>query len=202
MKKGLEEYYRLHAGIYDMTRWSFLFGRNTIIDLLAERSSPARILEVGCGTGKNLLHLAKRFPEAETIGLDLSPDMLNKAQKKTRSSAGRINLVREPYNRPLEPGTFDIVIFSYSLSMMHHEWQTAIESAAIDLIPEGLIAVVDFHDTSAPIFRSWMHINHVRMEGHLLPGLKHLFAPEHSRIRSGYAGIWHYLTFIGKQKTL
>ena len=200
MKKGLQGYYRLHAGIYDMTRWSFLFGRRAVIDLLAERSAPARILEVGCGTGKNLIHLGKRFPGAEITGLDLSPDMLNRAQKKTRPFSNRINLLHKPYKEPIEPGTFDIILFSYCLSMMDHQWQTAIESAAIDLAPEGRIGVVDFHDTPVSTFRSWMQINHVRMQGQLLPGLNHLFTLEYTWIRAGYAGLWHYLTFIGTPK--
>ena len=44
-------------------------------DLLAVTGLPPgdRILEIGCGTGKNLVELAQWFPDAEIIGLDLSP---------------------------------------------------------------------------------------------------------------------------------
>lgn len=200
MKKGLEGYYRLHACIYDMTRWSFLFGREAIIDLLAKRCSPAHILEVGCGTGKNLVQLAGKFPGAEITGLDLSPEMLKQAVKKCRPFTGRIHLIQKSYDGPIQPGTFDIVLFSYSLSMMESEWRTAVESAAIDLVRHGRIAVADFHNTPVSTFRSWMQLNHVRMQGHLLPGLSHFFTSEYSRIRAGYAGIWNYLIFLGRPK--
>ncbi len=41
----------------------------------------------------------------------------------------------------------------------------------------GGFAVVDFHDTLVGPFRRWMGVNHVKMEGHLLPELKACFAP-------------------------
>jgi S-adenosylmethionine-diacylgycerolhomoserine-N-methlytransferase len=49
---AIERYYRLHSRIYAATRWSFLFGRRAILDDIAAATTPARILEVGCGTGK------------------------------------------------------------------------------------------------------------------------------------------------------
>ena len=61
----LAGYYRLHSKIYDSTRWSFLHGRWALVELLAAQGRPNRILEVGCGTGTNLLHLARLFPELE-----------------------------------------------------------------------------------------------------------------------------------------
>ncbi len=44
-------------------------------DLLTQR-----ILDAGCGTGYGLRLLAKRFPHAEGVGLDLAPAMLAKAR--------------------------------------------------------------------------------------------------------------------------
>src|SRR5262245_41403501 len=48
----MSNYYRMHAPIYDFTRWMFLFGRKQIIaDLRLKRGEV--VVEVGCGTGKN-----------------------------------------------------------------------------------------------------------------------------------------------------
>jgi ubiquinone/menaquinone biosynthesis C-methylase UbiE len=55
-QESLRGYYRLHSKIYDATRWSFLFGRHRLIELVASHKTPTRILEVGCGTGTNLVH--------------------------------------------------------------------------------------------------------------------------------------------------
>jgi S-adenosylmethionine-diacylgycerolhomoserine-N-methlytransferase len=65
----LGKYYRFHSRIYDATRWIFLFGRDRLIRTTANFCQPARILEVGCGTGKNLVRLRQTFPGASLTGL-------------------------------------------------------------------------------------------------------------------------------------
>lgn len=42
-----------------------------------KRYQPKRILDIGCSTGLSTLKLHDSFPEAEVIGLDLSPHMLS-----------------------------------------------------------------------------------------------------------------------------
>ena len=59
---ALERYYQFHSRIYDATRWSFLFGREEVLLRAASVTTPKRILEVGCGTGRNLPGLRRRFP--------------------------------------------------------------------------------------------------------------------------------------------
>ena len=43
----------------------------------SKRYQPKRILDIGCSTGLSTLKLHDSFPEAEVIGLDLSPHMLS-----------------------------------------------------------------------------------------------------------------------------
>ena len=78
----LEKYYRFHSRIYDATRWIFLFGRDRLVKEIAASFQPTRILEIGCGTGKNLVRLREMFPGVDLTGLDLSQDMLEVARKK------------------------------------------------------------------------------------------------------------------------
>ncbi|MGJ3249353.1 MAG: class I SAM-dependent methyltransferase [Elainellaceae cyanobacterium] len=46
------------------------------------RCRPQRILDLGCGTGSTTLLLKRTFPDAEVIGIDLSPYMLVVADQK------------------------------------------------------------------------------------------------------------------------
>ena len=196
----LTRYYRWHARLYDATRWSFLFGRAGLIRVLGDQPNPPRqILEIGCGTGENLLRLARQFPEATVTGLDLSADMLAQARRKLNRRQVQATLRHQRYDRPLspEPG-FDLIVFSYCLSMINPGWRQALEAALQDLKPGGRLAVVDFHDTRFPAFQRWMAMNHVRMDGPLLPWLMAHCRPIRQTSRSAYGGLWRYFQFIGQ----
>lgn len=195
----LKRYYRFHSAIYDLTRWSFLFGRKKIITrFLPSSLNPEKILEVGCGTGKNIAILKKRYPEARITGVDISPAMLKIAQKKFRDSDNQIILKESFYDSgSFSPGQFDLILFSYSLSMMNPGWKDAIANARYHLKKNGMIAVVDFYESNVAVFKKWMLVNHVRMDSHLLPGLGTEFHEVDYSVRRAYLGIWHYLIYIG-----
>ena len=197
----LDRYYRGHARLYDATRWSFLFGRTALIRDLARLSPPPRnILEIGCGTGSNLVRLVRQFPEAAVTGLDLSADMLARARRKLERNQLLATLLHQRYDRPLYPEpVFDLIVFAYCLTMVNPGWERAVNSALQDLRPGGRLAVVDFHDTPFAGFRRWMEINHVRMDGHLLPHLETRCRSVVRTVHHAYGGGWRYFVFIGQQ---
>ncbi|MGL5033403.1 MAG: class I SAM-dependent methyltransferase [Microcystaceae cyanobacterium] len=47
---------------------------------------PRRILDLGCGTGTMTLMLKEKFPQAQIVGLDLSPQMLIMADYKAKKA--------------------------------------------------------------------------------------------------------------------
>jgi len=198
---SLRGYYRWHAKFYDITRWAFLFGRRGLIEAVAgETECPARILEIGCGTGKNLIALAGAFPEAKITGLDLSSDMLDCARARIAPFADRIELLHRPYDGPVadEDGKFDLIVISYALSMINPGYDEVISLCRRDLREAGVIAVVDFHETRWTWFRKWMGVNHVRMEGQILAQLDADFEAVVRQIGEGYGGLWRYVTFVGR----
>jgi S-adenosylmethionine-diacylgycerolhomoserine-N-methlytransferase len=193
----VEGYYRWQSLIYDATRWTFLFGRTALLQKLSGQTRPQRILEIGCGTGRNLAELARRFPEAELTGLDVSADMLALTEKKLAPFGQRVRLLRQRYEVPVQPGGFDLVLCSYALTMFNPGWQEALRCAAQDLAPGGLFALVDFHQSQHRWFRRWMGVNHVRLDGHLQPELQRLFPPTAHQVHRAYGGLWEYVIHIG-----
>ena len=198
---SLRGYYRWHAKFYDLTRWAFLFGRRGLIATVAGHiEAPRRILEIGCGTGKNLVALAEAFPAAQITGLDLAADMLDRARVKIAPVADRVDLLHRPYDGPVaeEDAKFDLIVISYALSMINPGFDEVISLCRRDLSEGGVIAVVDFHETRWTWFRKWMGVNHVRMEGQILVQLDAGFEAVVRTIGRGYGDLWRYVTFVGR----
>jgi S-adenosylmethionine-diacylgycerolhomoserine-N-methlytransferase len=195
---NLDGYYRWHAHFYDATRWAFLFGRTALIRLGAEKHRPRRILEIGCGTGKNLAELARSFPEAEIVGLDLSAEMLEKARKKVGAYGPRVSLLQRVYNASVSDGDpFDLIVFSYCLTMINPGYTEVLRLCKQDLSANGCLAVVDFHDSKFAGFRRWMALNHVRMDGQILDALQSSgFQLEPCLIKSAYCGLWRWFACL------
>jgi len=195
----LEQYYRFHSKIYDATRWSFLFGREAILDMIPELPSQPRIMEIGCGTGKNIEHLNYHFPDAHILGVDLSQDMLQKAQNKLLNTR-HVDFQQAEYGaETVANDPFDLILLSYSLTMIGDQAEDVLEQISQDLKPKGYIAVVDFHTSPFSWFQKWMSVNHVDLSGHMLPLLQKYFRPIETEINHAYLGLWSYFLFLGRQ---
>ena len=141
--------YRWQRHVYDGTRRYYLLGRDQMIANL--RPAPgASILEIGCGTGRNLVLAARRYPDARLFGVDVSTEMLTSAISaiSRRDLASRIRVAHGDATA-FDPKAifgvpaFDHVMISYSLSMISG-WDRVVEAAVNRLNPGGRLHVVDF----------------------------------------------------------
>jgi S-adenosylmethionine-diacylgycerolhomoserine-N-methlytransferase len=146
---AMDGMYRHQRYIYDLTRRYYLIGRD---QLIAELNPPpgGSVLEVGCGTARNLLHAARRYPRAKFYGLDVSEEMLKTAQASINRSSfkGAISVAQADATTfsPTELfGLRDIdrIFISYALSMIP-PWQAVVDRAVSQLAPNGELHIVDF----------------------------------------------------------
>src|ERR671931_1122209 len=72
---------------------------------------PRRALDLGTGTGDGAFAVARRFPEAEVVGIDLAGSMIDEARRKTDAElAGRVRFeVGDAAALPFEDGAFELV---------------------------------------------------------------------------------------------
>jgi S-adenosylmethionine-diacylgycerolhomoserine-N-methlytransferase len=138
--------YRYQRHIYDLTRKYYLFGRDRTIDRLNVPFGGS-LLEVGCGTGRNLLHARRRFPSARLYGLDISQEMLISARGSFRGLSPQpdFRVADATAFTASDFGTdgFDRIMISYALSMIP-DWQDAVDTALAALNPGGELHIVDF----------------------------------------------------------
>ena len=142
----MDAVYRNQKYIYDATRKYYLFGRDGLIRNL-EAAPGMSVLEIGCGTGRNLACAAMSWPDAHLHGLDISDEMLSVARGRLDSDCllARGDATNFDPAALFERATFDRVFISYALSMVP-QWEQALAQAARILAPGGSLHVVDFGD--------------------------------------------------------
>jgi S-adenosylmethionine-diacylgycerolhomoserine-N-methlytransferase len=142
----MDHMYRYQRHIYDLTRKYYLLGRDHMIAGL-DLQYGGSLLEIGCGTGRNLVLARRHFPHARLFGLDISAEMLATAQAKFEGKASRprLEVADATTFRASDFGQpdFDRVMISYALSMIP-DWQSAIDRGIEALGPEGSLHIVDF----------------------------------------------------------
>jgi S-adenosylmethionine-diacylgycerolhomoserine-N-methlytransferase len=147
----MDRIYRHQRHIYDASRKFYLLGRDELITKLSPPIGGS-VLEIGCGTGRNLVKLARAYPRARFHGLDISAEMLETARQSLRRSGlgDRIRLAQADATQ-FDPlglfgrAGFDRILISYALSMIP-PWRQALAEAARHLAPGGSLHIVDFGD--------------------------------------------------------
>src|SRR6202022_2766289 len=76
--RRMNRMYRRQHHIYDGTRRYYLLGRDQLIAGMRPAAG-ASVLEIGCGTGRNLVLAARLHPDARFFGIDVSTEMLTSA---------------------------------------------------------------------------------------------------------------------------
>jgi S-adenosylmethionine-diacylgycerolhomoserine-N-methlytransferase len=164
--------YRHQRHIYDATRKYYLLGRDLLIARLAPLPGQS-VLEIGCGTGRNLILASQCYPQARFFGIDVSTEMLTSANEQI-ARAGLSSQVRVAHAdaTAFDPQTlfgeasFDRIFISYSLSMIP-AWRAVLDGAVARLAPGGELHIVDFggQDGLPRWFRNalrrWLALFHV-----------------------------------------
>lgn len=113
--------------------------------LTSIQGQPQRILDLGCGTGSMTLILKAAYPQAEVIGLDLSPYMLCHAQHKSQKAQLNIHWLHGLAEATdLEAHSFDVI----TLCMVFHEMPPHISRLVLQecrrlLQPGGQLIILD-----------------------------------------------------------
>jgi len=205
----MDRMYRYTRHVYDATRRYYLLGRDRLLRTMLIRPGDC-VLEMGCGTARNLIKLHHLHPQAHLFGLDASQSMLATAAQslKSHDPLGMIEL-RHCLAEQLDhqkvfdlPRPFDAIFFSYSLSMMP-TWPQAVDAALANLNPQGRIYIIDFWDQAglprlfAATLKRWLAAFHVHYRPELLDYLSRLVQEGRCRMNvESIGGRYAYLATL------
>lgn len=113
-----------------------------------------RVLEVGCGTGRNL-HLLREAvgPSGRVIGVDVTPGMLAEAQRLvSRHGWANVDLLHQDASRLSLDRPVDVAYFSLSYSVMPDR-ESALDAAWGAVRPGGRLVIMDAGVTESRLGR-------------------------------------------------
>ena len=132
---------------YPLTRPAHVAAIAHVFGVATPDVATARVLEIGCGGGGNLIPVAAAFPQARLVGLDLSP--LQIAQARDRASAARLANIefREGSVTDVDAswGNFDYIVCHGVYSWVPDEVRRAILRVTAERLAESGAAVVSYN---------------------------------------------------------
>jgi len=157
-KAGIVSAYARWAPVYD-----FVFGAVTRPSIRAavgavNAMGPSRVIEVGVGTGIALPHYGR---EHRVVGIDLSPDMLKRAEERVaRDGLRQVEglLEMDAGKLVFEDGAFDAAVAMFVMSVVPDPERVLAEMARV-VRPGGRIVTVNHfavEDGIRGAFESWL----------------------------------------------
>ncbi len=147
----MDRVYRHQRHFYDATRKYYLLGRDPMIAGLTPPANGS-ILEIGCGTGRNLVMAGEAYPTTKLFGVDISNEMLSTARKKVMAAGlGERTQLAYADAAKFDPSSlfglaqFDRIFISYAVSMIP-QWENVMREAVNHLAVGGELHIVDFGD--------------------------------------------------------
>jgi len=139
--------YKKVAWFYDF--WGQLTESTALDRALKEAdiSDGQKVLELACGTGALLADIVKRNPHGENVGVDLSPDMLEKAAVRLdKTHAQNYKLLQgDVFKLEFPDQSFDVIINTFMIDLMPEEQFDFIANEFFRLIkPDGIAVVTIF----------------------------------------------------------
>jgi len=108
-----------------------------------------RIADLATGTGDLALALQKKMPDAEIVGVDFLPEMLDLAQRK----GVRQIVLADAMNLPFGDASFDCVTIAFGLRNLEN-WAAALVEMSRVLKTNGHLLVLEFSLPTTPILRA------------------------------------------------
>lgn len=175
------------AQAYDFMNHAMTFGidkiwRRKAVNMVG-RTQPKQILDVATGTGDFAIDLYRRIQPQQVVGLDLTPAMLQVAERKVQALGlnQKISFIEgDCLQLPFDDNSFDAVTVAFGVRNFESMEQGYIEMLRV-LRPGGMLCVIELSTPGNPIIRALYNLYAL----HIIPAI--------GGLKSGDASAYRYL---------
>ena len=152
MPSNLERYQRI-APFYDLLDLPFEYGRYRHIRPLLFQGLSGRLLDAGVGTGRNFPFYPRG---SDVVGIDLSPAMLARAERRRGTAAASVQLQQMDVTRLTFPnGSFDGAVATFLFCALPDDLQVpALKELGRVVKPSGSIRLLEYTRPSGSFRRA------------------------------------------------
>ena len=172
-KSLMNNIYKFQSPFYNLTRKFYLLGRDFLLERIAH-DNPNSVLEMGCGTGRNLFQLKKYMGDSHSpallVGCDICDSLLYQAEVRKRFSDTHLHFICEAAEKFDGKANyfpkFDAAFCSYSLSMIP-DTKGTLRAISDNLDENGHLYIIDFYDFNKwpslirKLHDKWLNLFHV-----------------------------------------
>jgi len=145
--------YQLHAKFYDKVYEPAAKRLREVGAKLCRPRKNLAVLDVGCGTGTQLL--LYRMEGCRLCGIDSSPAMLERAKVKLGDSGELLQM--DASHMSFADRSFDLVTVILTLHEMQAPMRTDVVRECLRVTkPEGHVMLIDYHFGPYPFLRGWL----------------------------------------------
>lgn len=161
LRKEISKVFNQHAEEYELTaKVQQEIGQRLLERLQYLNMSPKRILDLGCGPGFFSRELARRYPKAQIVGLDLAEVMLMQAQKKQGFWRKWSLVAADMQQMPFITGSFDLVFSNQVIHWGEDLTQIFRELNRIMNTNACLMFSTLGPDTFKELKKAWINVHH------------------------------------------
>jgi demethylmenaquinone methyltransferase/2-methoxy-6-polyprenyl-1,4-benzoquinol methylase len=175
-KNLVPKFFNKTALSYDkiVNRTTFAKDKYWKAEILKKIPQSESILDLACGTGILTEQIAKKFPKAKIVGVDITPDYLEIAKRKL-SAYENVSFVNQDAEKLNLNYKFDCITSSYIPKYCTPE--ILVKSCLDHLKPNGKIIFHDFIYPKSKILRIMWNLYFIVLNGlgHFIPNWKDVF---------------------------
>ena len=127
--------------------WLYSMQKHAIKQILRDKKaadSSLKMLDIGCGTGQLISHLAKQLPNAKLYGIDLTEAMINRAKQKLKQYKNITLQQASVENIPHKDKLFDYILTTEAFHHFPDPEKALLEMKRV-LKDDGKIILIDIN---------------------------------------------------------